>query len=184
MLATLDFGLIGEAVKLIGGGAAGWTGRLLTERNKRRKLRRGLYREMLRNYRAVRYYVDAAKKMRGLNAPLRGVTVRSEIISTDYFEHAKKDMDVFTELGESASFDWFYRTLQSVMDLRASGANGAAYLFNNACRLVHTTEEGFVAGTLDLKFAKKVLDNDNFRFLSQRVDEMRARGIPADEFPQ
>jgi hypothetical protein len=37
----IDFGLLGEAGKLFGGGAVGWFGRVLTERSKRKKLRRG-----------------------------------------------------------------------------------------------------------------------------------------------
>jgi hypothetical protein len=179
----IDLAWLPEVGKWAGGIVVGYVGKTFEGRSKRKKLRRGLYREMLSNYISVRHTIDAANKLPHPPARVREVSLRVEMVSTDYYQYAKKDMEAFADIPEAAAFDWFNRKLQSMIEMRDGGLGSAVPLFNSSLALVHTTEESFVAGTFDCRFARKVLGGDSFAFVSQCVEAMRQHGIQPNEYP-
>jgi hypothetical protein len=102
-----DLGQVGDALKLLGGGAVGWIGRVFSERNKRRRMRRHLYKEIAENFVRIGSVVMSAS-----DNDLRERIGRT--MNFSYFEHAQKDMDAFHDISDYLMILSLYRLFQDV----------------------------------------------------------------------
>lgn len=157
-----------EPLKYLGGIAVGVAGTRLAEHNKRRNMRRRLYRELTTNYLILRvglHLYELAESSEALAFASLGIPR----IHAPYYEHAKKDMDLFFDLPEAHRLDTFYADAAELTKLIDDPGDVIDELFDKAAFMAEFIETGFASGRLDLKLAKKVMHEDQFPDLSKRV---------------
>jgi hypothetical protein len=178
-----------EPLKYLGGIALGVGGTKLTQYNKRRNMRRRLYRELTHNYLTLRiglHIFERAESSESL--ALAALTLPR--IRAPYYEHAKKDMDLFFDLPEAHRLDTFYANAAALTNLLDDPGDVLDDLFHEAVFMAEFIETGFASGRLDLKLAKKVMYKSQFPELATRVaaapsrEEVRTRlvGLAAEKF--
>jgi hypothetical protein len=112
---------IGEASKILIAAAVGWTGRIAAERNKRRIMRKHLYRELGNNYGEIRKVLrwaweqtrPTAKYQVDQSAVDSAMSRAFEALNYEYYRLAKKDLNTFYSLRESYVLEGLYKYLGS-----------------------------------------------------------------------
>ncbi|MDX6501195.1 MAG: hypothetical protein QOG23_4455 [Blastocatellia bacterium] len=108
-----DLGWVAEIGKIVGGGAVGWIGYLITYRTKKRLMRKYLYKEILYNYGVMRTWVDV-ELLRQQLAPNQAPVSMPTWLHRDYYDHASKDQDTFNSLAEAYPIRDFYKAVDTI----------------------------------------------------------------------
>lgn len=101
----IELGWLGAAGKMLGAAVVGWLGRVVTERNKRRKMRKHLYKEIAENYARVSH------AMARTDEPLYALPANMDF---SYWEYALRDMDTFHSLEDYVIIRSLYKGYQLV----------------------------------------------------------------------
>lgn len=149
-----DLGWLSDVGKLLGAGATGWIGRVITERVKTRRMRRHLYRELAFNYDVLRRAMSALDVELLLDQPKSfarsGHLIAPYLRDLHYRDYARSvgDIETFNRLPEYHLFDMLYADIQSTVDALNAGEH--ATLFNRAYALKGRLEFAVLNKQLDL----------------------------------
>ena len=116
-----DLSSLKDVGRLLGAGAAGWLGRLVTERAKARRMRVHLYRELAFNYDVLRRAFGAVDFERLLDSP--GNFAASGMLMAPYlrdlhtrdYTRSLADIETFNRLPEYHLFDMIYADIQATV---------------------------------------------------------------------
>lgn len=141
-------------------GTAGWIGRVVSEQDKERKMRRHLYKELADNYATLHEAVHSPawrtnlKKDSLLPYPLR----------MKYFAHAQKDMGAFHDLSDSGPINDVYEGLTRINAML--GDKDSHDLVWQVQRTLFAIEEAAVSGFLN----EKLLEKNAPKWIRERLE--------------
>lgn len=167
--SMVDLGWLADTTKIVGGGVVGWVSRVFTERSQQRKVRLRLYREFLANYFALRHGVDYWEARKGQDPPMGGFRHAIGRMTWDYYDHAHKNQDVYSDLPEASGFNAFYEEFKRVEPLRENRGSNEESLLADADYITWSIENGFHNGTFGVSFAKKALGSKEYGALTTRL---------------
>jgi hypothetical protein len=158
-----------EALKVGGGAAIGWGSRVFQDRDKKAKMRKRLYRELLLNYMKLQFFLEYVDSFVQDDLPPQQLKLALVPLERDYYEHARKDMDVYTELKEGASFNHLYESVVALNQLHADVAPlDEDFLIMQAQEFAEHIESLFKDGSLDLGLAKKAMHANHYPILREK----------------
>jgi hypothetical protein len=139
----MNWDIVGDVLTLVLGGALGVAGKTFAGRNRRRNMRKHLYKEMAFNYEILHHQFEASpytELAKGQPLPF----------TFEYYRHAKKDLDLFHDLPESNNIINFYNYLEAAVSSGPSDTPGPVANCMWAYGMIHN-------GADDKRFNAKLL---------------------------
>jgi hypothetical protein len=165
-----DLGWLLDLLKVGGGGVVGIAGKTLTDRNKKRLMRRHLCKEMAVSYGTLRGYIRHTWNLTRPEGGLHGTKADADeegqqiirALPTQYHQLAKSDLNTFMSLKESYAIDKVYEYLGE--DREQIGAYFMAYGYCYSFeRLIHSK-------TLSYRLVKRVADERTMQILDEQLE--------------
>lgn len=157
-----------EVAKVSGGALVGWLSHVVKDRDRTRKMRKRLYRELGQNFLRLRVGLGYADSMIADGASFDARTAFLPLVS-EYYEHAKKEMDIFVDLREGYVLDLFYERGKELNRLIALEEVADDLFLIEAAKLCELIETSFAQGIFAISVAKRTMHKKQFPAFRERV---------------